>query len=376
MPSGFPSINRRVLTVVLIVALPILVLGARYVVETGYTRVRDAEVARLGQVADHIASSADAYVFRRIVDASVIARVPEIRRVAAEGTRQPIDQKKTEAIDQQWQKERKVPAAAAGVLSNAAARFLSDVVKQDQLYREILVADRHGRVVAASEMTTDYYQADEGWFTQALDDGRRGRITVSDVRRDESADVYAFDISVPVAGPESDELVGIMKIVASSQEMLQGIGGLQLGSTGQVMLIRQDGSIVFSRQAMIPGSRFFGVDILKERLTASDNDPQARISFRSRSSDGTDRVVAVARSRLQETFPNLSWLVAVSMEESELLQPFRPMVGSLMVVIGLTIIGVLAVALWASMRLARPAFDPSLDMHLVEHPKPPRIEEG
>jgi hypothetical protein len=376
MPSGFPSINRRVLTVVLIVALPILVLGARYVVETGYTRVRDAEVARLGQVADHIASSADAYVFRRIVDASVIARVPEIRRVAAEGTRQPIDQKKTEAIDQQWQKERKVPAAVAGVLSNSAARFLSDVVKQDQLYREILVADRHGRVVAASQMTSDYYQADEGWFTQALDDGRRGRITVSDVRRDESADVYAFDISVPVAGPESDELVGIMKIVASSQEMLQGIGGLQLGSTGQVMLIRQDGSIVFSRQAMIPGSRFFGADILKERLTASDNDPQARISFRSRSSDGTDRVVAVARSRLQETFPNLSWLVAVSMEESELLQPFRPMVGSLMVVIGLTIIGVLAVALWASMRLARPAFDPSLDMHLVEHPKPPRIEEG
>ena len=376
MPSGFPSINRRVLTVVLIVALPILVLGARYVVETGYTRVRDAEVARLGQVADHIASSADAYVFRRIVDASVIARVPEIRRVAAEGTRQPIDQKKTEAIDQQWQKDRKVPAALAGILSNAAARFLSDIVKQDQLYREILVADRHGRVVAASQVTTDYYQADEGWFTQALDDGRRGRITVSDVRRDESADVYAFDISVPVAGPESDELVGIMKIVASSQEMLQGIGGLQLGSTGQVMLIRQDGSIVFSRQAMIPGSRFFGADILKERLTASDNDPQARISFRSRSSDGTDRVVAVARSRLQETFPNLSWLVAVSMEESELLQPFRPMVGSLMVVIGLTIIGVLAVALWASMRLARPAFDPSLDMHLVEHPKPPRIEEG
>ena len=187
-------------------------------------------------------------------------------------------------------------------------------MKQDQLYREILVTDRHGRLVAASGVTTDYNQADEGWFTQALDDRRRGRITVSDVRRDESADVYAFDISVPVAAPDSDELAGIMKIVASSQEMLQGIGGLQLGSTGQVMLIRQDGSIVFSRQAVAPGSRFYGADILKERLTASENDPQARISFRSRSSDGTDRVVAVARSRLHESFPNLSWLVAVSMQ--------------------------------------------------------------
>lgn len=376
MPSGSLSINRRVLTVVLIVALPILVLGARYAVETGHTRVRDAEVARLGQVADHIASTADAYVFRRIVDAAVIARVPEIRRAAAEGARQPIDTKQIAAIDEQWQKDRKVPPAVAGILSNAAARFLADVAKQDQLYREILVADRHGRLVAASQVTSDYNQADEGWFTQALDDGRRGRITVSDVRRDESADVYAFDISVPVAAPESDELVGIMKIVASSQEMLQGIGGLQLGSTGQVMLIRQDGSIVFSRQAVAPGARFFGADILKERLAASDNDPQARISFRSRSSEGTDRVVAVARSRLHESFPNLSWLVAVSMQEDELVEPFRPMVWSLMVVIGLTGMAVLAVALWASMRLARPAFDPSLDMHLVEHPKPPRIEEG
>jgi hypothetical protein len=327
-------------------------------------------------VADHIASTADAYVFRRIVDAAVIARVPEIRRAAAEGARQPIDAKQLAAIDEQWQKDRKVPTAVAGILSNAAARFLADVAKQDQLYREILVADRHGRLVAASQVTSDYNQADEGWFTQALDDGRRGRITVSDVRRDESADVYAFDISVPVAAPESDELVGIMKIVASSQEMLQGIGGLQLGSTGQVMLIRQDGSIVFSRQAVAPGARFFGADILKERLAASDNDPQARISFRSRSSDGTDRVVAVARSRLHESFPNLSWLVAVSMQEDELVEPFRPMVWSLMVVIGLTGMAVLAVALWASMRLARPAFDPSLDMHLVEHPKPPRIEEG
>jgi hypothetical protein len=374
MPSGLLSINRRVLTVVLIVALPILVLGARFVVATGQTRVADAEVARLGQVADHIASSADAYVFRRIVDAAVIARVPEIRRAAADGTRQPMDAKKTLAIDQEWQKDRKVPAAVAGVLTNAAARFLADIVKQDQLYREILVADRHGRLVAASQVTSDYDQADEGWFTLALDDGRRGRITVSDVRRDESADVYAFDISVPVVDPASDELVGVMKIVASSQEMLQGIGGLELGATGQVMLIREDGSIVFSRQAVNPGARFFGADALKDRLAASGNDPQARISFRSRSSDGTERVVAVARSRLHESFPNLSWLVAISMEENELLQPFRPMVWSLMMVIGLTAIAVLTVALWASIRLARPGLDPSLDMHLVEHPKAPRIE--
>jgi len=99
-----------------------------------------------------------------------------------------------------------------------------------------------------------------------------------------------------------------------------------------------------------------------------------QINFRSRPNDGTARIVAVARSRLHESFPNLSWLVAVSMEERELLDPFRSMVWYIMAVIGLTVMAVLAVALWASMRLARPAIDPSMDLHLVEHPKPPRIE--
>ncbi|HEY7497817.1 MAG TPA: cache domain-containing protein [Vicinamibacterales bacterium] len=375
MPSGLASINRRVLTVVLIVALPILVLGSRFVVANGQGRARDAQVARLGQVADYVAATTDAYVFRRIVDAAVIARVPEVRRTAAESARAAMDGNRTAELDERWQKERKVPPELSSILTNPAARFFADVGKQDRLYREILVADRHGRLAAASQMTSDYFQADEGWFTQALDDGKRGRITVSDIHRDESADAYAFDISVPVADPQSDELVGIMKIVASSEEMLQGIGGFELGFTGQIMLIREDGSIVFSRHAVIPGARFFGAAELKERLAASKDDPQARIAFPSRSADGTDRVVAVSRSRLRESFPNLSWLVVVSMEEEELLAPVRPMVWSVLGVIALTMIAVLAVALWASVRLARPAFDPSLDMHLVEHPKPHRIGE-
>jgi Cache domain len=374
MPSGFPSINRRVLTVLLIVALPILALGARYVVEIGQSRVREAESVQLAQVAEHIASTADAYVFRRIVDAAVLARAPEIRRAAAEGSRQAVDQKQIDAIDRKWQQEHRVPPSLSGLLTNAASRFVTDVAKQDALYREILVTDRHGRLVAASQVTSDYYQADEGWWTQALDDGSRGRITVSDVRLDESAGVYAFDIAVPVAAPDGDELVGIMKIVASSQEMLAGIGNLEIGTTGQATLIRQDGSIVYSRQAVQPGARFFGADLVRERLAAAGDDPQARIYFQARAGDGTDRVVAVARSQLYRTFPNLSWLVTVSMAESELLEPFRPMVWSLLGVIGLTAIAVLAVALWASMRLARPGLDPALDLHLVEHPKVPRIE--
>jgi hypothetical protein len=369
-----PPINRRVLTVLLIVAIPILALGARYVVAIGQQGVRDAQSVQLAQVADYIASSADAYIFRRIVDAAVIGRVMDIRRAAAEGTRHPFNKQQVDALDQQWQQKREPPTALAALLSNPASRFLADAAKQDPLYREILVTDRHGRLVAASHLTSDYYQADEGWWKQALDDGRRGRIFVSDVKFDESAGVYAFEIAVPIVAPDSEELVGVMKIVASSQEMLAGIGGLEIGSTGRATLVREDGSIVYSHQGHEPGARFFAVDMLRERLAAVEDDPEARIHFIAPMADGTERVVAIARSQLHRSFPNLTWLVAVSMAEQELLEPFRPMVWSMLAVIGLTAIAVLTVALWASMRLARPALDPALDLHLVEHTKAPRIE--
>jgi hypothetical protein len=373
MPSPVPPINRRVLTVLLIVAVPILALGARYVVANGQARVREAESVQLAQVAEYIASSADAYIFRRIVDVAVLARVAEIRRAAAEGSRQQPDKSEMYALDQQWQKEHRVPQALAGLLANPASQFVSDVAKQDPLYREILVTDRHGRLVAASQVTTDYYQADEGWWQQALDDGRRGRIFVSDVRFDDSAGVHAFDIAVPVVAPDSDQIVGVMKIVASSQEMLAGIAGLQLGTSGHAMLLREDGSIVYSRQTQEPGAKFFAADMLRDRLGAAKADPEAHIYFLARTSDGTERVVAIARSQLHRSFPNLTWLVAVSIAEPELLQPLQPMVWSILAVIGLTALDVLVVALWASVRLARPAVDPALDMHLVEHAKLPRI---
>ncbi len=371
-----PPINRRVLTVLVIVAVPILVLGARYIVAAGQARVVDAESIRLTQIAEYIAGSADAYIFRRIVDTAVIARAVELRRAALDGSRQPFDQPTTERLDAEWQRDRRPPPALAALLTTSASRFVTDVAKQDPLYREILVTDRHGRLVAASHFTTDYFQGDEGWWTQALDAGGRGRIFVGDVKHDESAGVYAFDIAVPIVSPDSDEIVGVMKIVASSQELLAGIGGLQLGSSGQAVLLREDGSIVYSPQTREPGGRFFAADVLRERLAAAKADPEARIYFTAPAADQSERVVAVARCQLHRSFPNLTWVVAVSMAESELLQPLQPMVWSILAVVAMTAIVLLGVGLWASMRLARPAIEPALDMHLVEHAKLHRIDEA
>lgn len=372
MPQRFPPINTRVLTVILLVSLPVLVIGIAIVLSIGQSRLKEAQGERLAEMAEYMAASVDAYVFRSILDAAVLARVPHIREAAAGGSRRPFDARAAMELDRQWLSDPASAAERSALLESAASRFLADLGRHDSVNREILVTDRHGRLVAASNVTSDYFQADEDWWRQAFDEGR-GRVGISDVHHDSSAGVYAFEIAVPVPAPDGNELAGVMKIVADSREMLTGIGGVEFGATAEAMLVRPNGSIVFRRRPHAEGDRFFAADLLREQLEtrALRKEPPGPFRFDAASGDGTNRMVVVAPSQLGRSFPVLTWFVALSVDQDELLTPFQSLVWYLLLVFALTAIAVLAIALWMSLRLAAPPIDSAMEMHLVEHPTSP-----
>ena len=370
MRPGLATLNSRALTSILVVALPVLVIAAAVVIGIGQRRQYEAQTTQLTHMAEFTASAIDAYVFRRILDAALMARVPDIRRAAQDGGTQGFDGTRADAIDKEWQGARAITPVQTALLASPASRYLADLVKNDPIYREVLVTDRYGRLVAASNRTSDYLQADESWWTSAFDAGR-GRVIVTDVKRDESAHVYAFEIAVPVPAPNSDELAGVMKIVADSREMLTGIAGLGLGGTTEATLVRLDGTIVYRRQAFNEGDRFFGAELLRQRIEDFERrkEPVGSIAFPAQSDDGSRRLVAIAPGQLSRSYPDLQWLVAVSVSQEEIAGPFRGLLMYLALVFTLTMLCVVAIALWLSMRLAAPSIDPEADLHLVEHPR-------
>jgi hypothetical protein len=369
MPYRLQVLNTRVLTSVLLVGLPVLVIGTAVVLSIGQARLKDAQTRRLTEMAEYIASSSDAHMFRSILDGAVLARVPDIRAAAAAGSTRAFDQRAAETLDREWQRDSAGTAKRLDILNSSASRFLADLSRNDPVLREILVTDRFGRLVAASNVTSDYMQADEAWWSEAFDQGR-GRISISDVTRDQSAGVYAFEIVVPVTSAESKNIEGVMKIVADSREMLAGIGGAEFGSTSEAMLVRPNGSIVFSRRPHGPDDRFFASDLLREHLEtqARRKEGVTSIKFDATDQEGTERRVVLAPSQLGRSYPALNWYVALSVERAELLAPFRSLIWYLIVAFALTAIAVLAIALWLSLRLAAPTLDPAVDMHLVDHP--------
>jgi hypothetical protein len=368
MTAHVPRFKARVLTVFLLVGLPILAVGIVIVLAIGQARLSASYGQHLQQVAQQTAAAVDAYVYRRILDVSLLGRSPDIRREAQSSSLRPLNIEAVRTIDETWQQSREVPPQHADVLTSPAARFLADLVSHDTIYREILLTDRYGRLVAASNKTSHYYQGDEDWWKATVEDGSRGRVTMTDVRWDDNARTHAIEIAVPVPEPGGDGLAGVLKIVADSRELLAMVGGVRLGATGEAVLLRENGSIVFSPRQTDPNARYFATDALRDRVAViQSGGPEAGGFFKANAPpDNSPWLVGLSASQLGRSYPNVAWIVAVSQAEEELLAPVRALGWYLLTVVAMVTIAVLALALYFSMRLAAPQVEE--DLHLVDHP--------
>ncbi len=368
-------LNVRVFSVFLVVGLVMLAAASYFVIGIGQARLRDAWGEHLRQVADQTAAAVDTYVFRLVIDASVLAHGPSVRDAAAAGTRRPFDAARAAAIDRGWQRAAP-PDLVKEVATNRTSTFFADVTQENPIYRELLLTDRQGRLVAASGPATGYLFRDESWWKEAFGDGARGRLVVSDVRYEPRAGTWSIVIASAVDDPANSQVAGVLQMVVDVREIGAVLGGVRMGATGDAVLVREDGSFVFTQGPVEPNARFFATDLLRERLAAAKKgEPQTALHFGARTADGTPRLVGVAMSQLKASFPRMAWVVAVSQGEDELFAPVRAQATSLMVVLGLTVIAVLLFALWYSTTLAAPPEPEEMDMHLVRHPRVHRIAE-
>jgi hypothetical protein len=372
MPHRLHAINYRVFTTLLVVGLPVFVFGSYFVIASGRAQLRDAFGGSLAQRAEQSAAAIDAYVYRRVVDVSLLARVPDVRMLAARAPQTPVDVAAAAELDRRFAAlDLKSPAVAA-VLANSASRYFTEITRQDPVYRELLLTDRAGRLIAASNLTSDYYQADEDWWQRVMAD-EQGEATVSDVRWDDSARTYAMEIAVPVPGDDGRP-AGVLKAVGDIREMLASVAGIDLGSGGEAMVVRHNGTIVFRRGTQEPNARFFAASRLQQALApALQEGGLTRLSFSAPDGTGDTQLVGAATCQLASTYPHLPWAVVVWESESRALAPVNSLFRSLLLVLAVTMLAVLGLAFWFSTKLIARPLDTEMD--LVPHPHIARVAE-
>lgn len=115
-------------------------------------------------------------------------------------------------LDDQWQHTEGIDDFIKSMITNPCAEHLVEFQENNDAFPEVFVTDRYGLIVAETNKTSDYFQADEAWWTKAFADGS-GHVHHGPIEYDESARSEAISLYVPVMDPDTNKAIGVVKAV-------------------------------------------------------------------------------------------------------------------------------------------------------------------
>ncbi|HKX28879.1 MAG TPA: methyl-accepting chemotaxis protein [Blastocatellia bacterium] len=126
---------------------------------------------------------------------------------------------------------------------NSSARVLQNFKTRFSNHVEIFTTDKYGGNVAASGITSDFYQADENWWQQAYQEGA-GAIYIGKPQLDKSASTIAVVLAIPIRG-KNNEVIGVLRSTLDVKEIRDLLGSVKLGQTGHLVISDPEGVVLF-----------------------------------------------------------------------------------------------------------------------------------
>jgi signal transduction histidine kinase len=120
------------------------------------------------------------------------------------------------AKDQAWVTAADTDPLIAGILDNRLAGELREFRSVVSNHVETFVTDASGALVASTNRTSDYYQADEGWWQSAWNDGN-GAIFIGQPEFDESSGSLSLIVALPIYAHSEDattsdtQIIGVLR---------------------------------------------------------------------------------------------------------------------------------------------------------------------
>ncbi len=93
--------------------------------------------------------------------------------------------------DQKWLSTKNTDPFKINLLNNPTSLLLRHIKEAHPILLEFFITDKHGALVAASNVPSDYYQADESWWQKAFNQGK-GQLIAEDIQFDTSVNDKAL----------------------------------------------------------------------------------------------------------------------------------------------------------------------------------------
>jgi len=212
---------------------------------------------------------------------------------------------------------------------------------------ETFITDFYGALVATSNRTSDYNQADEGWWQSAFNNGV-GAVYIGSPEFDASSGTISINIALPVRETRTGALLGIIRTTYELNGLESILSSGNLGKTGQAEIYFPGANAqVVTKNEVKP------VDAkIVSMLATVANQPYAQLTL-------NNIPVLSSQSKVRSTngnpdVSNLGWNMSVHQDISEAMAPVAAQTRTnflfVMVIIAIVVFG----AILLSQYLARP----------------------
>src|SRR5262249_1737265 len=118
-------------------------------------------------------------------------------------------QSQIRALDQQWRVVTDTDPLIQTRLTNSLAAKLRAFGQSFTDFDELLVTDRYGALIGATDRPAQYVYASETWWQATWSDGQ-GAATISQPSQHSDSSVYGVRMAIPIYHPDSHEVIGVL----------------------------------------------------------------------------------------------------------------------------------------------------------------------
>jgi methyl-accepting chemotaxis protein len=252
----------------------------------------------------------------------VLEEMLEERNESYEGTEAEILSLITE-LDEEWRVASDYSPLIRNVVSeldyvNPVSSALKEFIEIFPAHAEMFVTDMYGANVASTGRTSDYYQADEGWWQTAWNDGN-GDVYIGDPEYDESAGITAVNMAVPVWSDEG-EVIGVLRTTLNIQTIMEVVNEVQIGETGHAKLVDRNGVVIAD-----PHPEHIGEEVPESLMMVSGMMDMETHWHEGVDEEGTEVIVGHAKAHQHagsiHAIEDLDWTLLTIIESQEALAP-------------------------------------------------------
>ncbi|NQU95188.1 MAG: PAS domain S-box protein [Candidatus Omnitrophica bacterium] len=259
------SLRRKIAFLIVFSCLIVMLTGFGLGYLWGFNLLRTTIGESHVSMADLISESVSRILNEEVSDLHIYMSLPlrrgmiEKQNLKYRGMNEEAVSRYFKDMDEKWKGTQKDNPLIEELLATETSNRLKSLVAGDAGIAEIFMTDVQGGLVASSNKTSDFYQADEIWWQKAFNNGK-GADFIGDAELDTSSNVISISLAVPIRG-DSGEVIGACKAVMDVNRLFEPLKDFVIGKTGHAVLINKKGVIIFQED----------ITPLSQSLTSEEN---------------------------------------------------------------------------------------------------------